>query len=39
MWKEAAVVNLRYYSGICLDGLREITKTLSQDNINGDCNR
>jgi hypothetical protein len=26
MWKEAAVANLRYYLGVCLEGLRKITK-------------
>jgi hypothetical protein len=27
MWKEAVVAQLRYYPGICLEGLRKTTKT------------
>jgi hypothetical protein len=32
-WKEAVVAYFRYKPGICLDGLRETTKTLSQDSV------
>jgi hypothetical protein len=31
MWKKRSWPNLRYYSGICLEGLRKTTKNLSQD--------
>jgi hypothetical protein len=31
IWKEAAVVDLRYYPGIFLEGLRNITRDLSLD--------
>jgi hypothetical protein len=28
MWKEAVVAELRYYPGVCLEGLRKTTKSL-----------
>jgi hypothetical protein len=31
IWKEAVVAWSRYYPGICLERLKETTKTLSQD--------
>jgi hypothetical protein len=30
IWKASAVANLRYYPGICLEGLRKTTKNVSQ---------
>jgi hypothetical protein len=32
MWKEAAVIEFKILSGICLGRLRKITTNLSQDN-------
>lgn len=31
--KEVIVVYSRYYPGICLEGLRKTTKTLSEENL------
>jgi hypothetical protein len=31
MWKKATVAYLRYYRGICLEGLNKTTKNLRQD--------
>jgi hypothetical protein len=33
MWKETVVALSRYYPGIFLEGLREITKHFSQDSL------
>lgn len=33
IWKKVVTVALRYYLGICLEGLRTPTKILSQDNL------
>jgi hypothetical protein len=45
MWKEAVVPNLRYYPSVCLEGLRNPTRNLSQDgwspyrDLNPGCKR
>jgi hypothetical protein len=28
IWKEAAMLNLKYYSGICLEGLKKTKKNV-----------
>jgi hypothetical protein len=40
IWKEAAVVYSRYYPGICLEWLMNLTKSLCEDNwcLNRDSN-
>jgi hypothetical protein len=37
MWKEKSWHNLRYYPGICLEGLRKTTKNLGQDYWSPGC--
>jgi hypothetical protein len=32
IWKEVVMAQLTHYPGICLEGPRKTTKTLSQDN-------
>jgi hypothetical protein len=32
IWKETAVASSRYYPGICMEGLRNTTNHISQDN-------
>jgi hypothetical protein len=33
IWKEMAVALSGFYTGICLEGLRKTTKTVSEDTI------